>query len=102
LPRPEYILVDGNRFYPYPGLPHSCFVKGDGRYAAIAAASVLAKTHRDEYMAKLHEEFPQYHWAVNKGYPTAAHRQAIRDYGMTAHHRRTFRLLPEGEQLSLF
>lgn len=100
--RPEFILVDGNRFYPYPGTPHLCVVKGDGKYAAIAAASVLAKTWRDEAMLRLHATYPEYGWAVNKGYPTAAHRDAIRQHGITPWHRKSFQLLPEGEQLALF
>lgn len=100
--RPDHLLIDGNRFYPYPNIPHSCLVKGDARFMAIAAASILAKTHRDEHMAHLHEAFPQYAWAQNKGYPTEAHREAIRQHGATDHHRRSFQLLPVGEQLELF
>lgn len=100
--RPEFILVDGNRFYAYAAVPHLCVVKGDGKYAAIAAASVLAKTWRDEYMLRLHDEFPHYDWQSNKGYPTEAHREAIRKHGITPYHRRSFRLLPQGEQLELF
>lgn len=100
--KPEFILVDGNRFYAYPSIPHLCVVKGDGKYAAIAAASILAKTWRDEYMLRLHAEFPHYDWQSNKGYPTDAHREAIRQHGITPYHRRSFRLLPEGEQLELF
>lgn len=100
--RPDFLLIDGNRFYPYPQTPHLCVVKGDGKYAAIAAASILAKTWRDEAMQRLHQEFPHYGWAVNKGYPTAAHREAIRQHGVSPWHRRTFQLLPAGEQLSLF
>ena len=100
--QPEFILVDGNRFYTYEGAPHLCVVKGDGKYAAIAAASVLAKTWRDEYMLRLHHEYPQYNWLSNKGYPTEAHREAIRKFGISAYHRRSFRLLPQGEQLALF
>jgi ribonuclease HII len=99
---PEFILIDGNRFTAYQNIPHLCVVKGDSKYASIAAASVLAKTYRDEAMMQLHLEYPDYRWAENKGYPTEAHRQAIRDFGITPHHRRTFRLLPDGEQLSLF
>lgn len=100
--RPEFILVDGNRFPAYATVPHLCVVQGDGKYAAIAAASVLAKTWRDEYMARLHEEFPHYGWHSNKGYPTELHREAIRQHGITPYHRRTFQLLPVGEQLELF
>lgn len=99
--RPEALLIDGNRFTPYRDLPYSCEVKGDGRYLSIAAASILAKTYRDDYMMKLHEEYPQYHWDENKGYPTRAHRAAIAQYGPTSYHRRTFNLLGM-EQHSLF
>ena len=100
--QPDFILVDGNRFYSYKHVPHLCVVKGDGKYAAIAAASVLAKTWRDEHMLRLHTEFPQYDWHSNKGYPTGAHREAIRQHGITPYHRQSFRLLPQGEQLALF
>ena len=99
--RPEALLIDGNRFTAYRDLPYSCEVKGDGRYLSIAAASILAKTYRDDYMMKLHEEYPQYHWDENKGYPTRAHRAAIAQYGSTPYHRRTFNLLGM-EQHSLF
>ncbi|MBN8685180.1 MAG: ribonuclease HII [Chitinophagales bacterium] len=99
---PGLILVDGNRFIPFQKIPHQCMVKGDGKYAAIAAASVLAKTHRDAYMLALHTQFPQYDWQQNKGYPTEAHREAIRQHGPCIHHRRSFRLLPEGEQLRMW
>ena len=99
--RPEALLIDGNRFTPYRDLPYSCEVKGDGRYLSIAAASILAKTYRDDYMMKLHEEYPQYHWDENKGYPTRAHRAAIAQYGSTPYHRRSFNLLGM-EQHSLF
>lgn len=92
---PQAVIVDGNRFSPWRDVAWQTFVKGDGRFGNIAAASILAKTHRDEYMRRLHEQFPQYGWDVNKGYPTAAHRRAIAEYGVTEHHRRTFRLLPE-------
>ncbi|MFN0037569.1 MAG: ribonuclease HII [Saprospiraceae bacterium] len=116
--RPQFILVDGNKFHPYPAaphlseygmrnaeygmdkyhtspsIPHLCVVKGDGKYASIAAASILAKTHRDEAMLRLHSEYPKYHWQQNKGYPTEAHREAIRKIGISPWHRRTFRLLP--------
>jgi ribonuclease HII len=100
--RPELILVDGNRFQPYAAIPHRCFVKGDGKYASIAAASVLAKTHRDAHMQALHAQHPAYDWPQNKGYPTAAHRAAIRLHGITPQHRRSFALLPQGEQLALW
>jgi ribonuclease HII len=98
--RPEALLIDGNRFTPYPGLPHTCMIKGDGRFRSIAAASILAKTHRDALMEALHEEHPHYGWAVNKGYPTPDHRKAIAAHGPCVHHRRSFRLLPE--QIELF
>lgn len=91
--RPEYILVDGNRFYQYGNTPHSCVIKGDGKYASIAAASVLAKTHRDEYMAKLASEYPQYGWEKNMAYPTRKHREAIRKFGVTPYHRMSYKLL---------
>lgn len=91
---PELLLIDGNRFKPYPGIAHECFVKGDGRFAAIAAASILAKTYRDDYMSVLAKSFPEYGWEKNAGYPTAFHRDAIARFGTTAHHRLTFRLLP--------
>ena len=92
---PEYIAVDGNRFKPFNKIPFSCVIKGDSKYQNIAAASVLAKTSRDQLMADLHKDFPHYHWNRNKGYPTLEHRQAIRVYGATDHHRKTFRLIPE-------
>ena len=88
-----HLLVDGNRFRPYPSLPHTCMVGGDGRYRHIAAASILAKTFRDEHLAHLADEFPAYDWAQNAGYPTAAHRAALRAHGPTPHHRMSFRLL---------
>ncbi|MDR1525692.1 MAG: ribonuclease HII [Tannerella sp.] len=91
---PEHLLVDGNRFIPYPGIPHTTVVKGDGKYMSIAAASILAKTHRDEYMDKLNVEYPNYLWHENKGYPTKAHRNAIREHGTTPYHRKSFTLLP--------
>ena len=97
---PHFIAVDGNRFKAYGSIPHKTEVKGDGRFLHIAAASILAKTHRDELMEDLHQAHPQYGWDRNAGYPTIQHRQAIRDFGITPHHRKTFRLLPE--QLSLF
>jgi ribonuclease HII len=90
---PEHLLIDGNRFRAYPGIPHSCVIKGDGKYLSIAAASILAKTHRDEYMEGLHQQHPGYNWRSNKGYPTADHRTAIAELGVTEFHRTTFRLL---------
>ena len=94
-PIPNYIIVDGNRFKPVENIPHSCIIKGDSKYLSIAAASILAKTYRDEYMNQIHEEFPMYNWKQNKGYPTKEHREAIRKYGTTKYHRMSFRLLPE-------
>ena len=91
--RPEAIIVDGNRFKPYQKLPHTTIVKGDGKYLSIAAASVLAKTYRDDYMNELAKEFPQYDWLSNKGYPTKKHRDAIREYGITKYHRKSYNLL---------
>lgn len=91
--RPEFIIVDGNRFKPYNGIKYQTIVKGDGKYLSIAAASVLAKTYRDDFMVQIDREFPQYNWAKNKGYPTADHRAAIAKYGATPYHRRSFRLL---------
>ena len=88
--RPEHILVDGNRFYPYHNIPHTTVIKGDGKMMSIAAASILAKTHRDEYMRRIAQEFPQYNWEKNKGYPTRDHREAIIAHGVTPHHRKTF------------
>jgi ribonuclease HII len=92
---PEFIIVDGNKFKEYREIPHQTIIKGDAKYLSIAAASVLAKTYRDEFMEKIHQEFPMYHWKKNKGYPTKAHRNAIREFGITKYHRKTFRLLPE-------
>lgn len=89
---PEHILIDGNRFRPFQNIPHTCVIKGDGKYLSIAAASVLAKTYRDEYMQNLHEQFPVYDWTNNKGYPTRAHREAIKEHGITPHHRKSFNL----------
>lgn len=100
-PRPNYIIVDGNRFKPINDIPFSTIIKGDSKYMSIAAASVLAKTYRDEYMNKIHEEFPMYNWKKNKGYPTLEHREAIRKYGTTKYHRMSFRLLPEQLRLEL-
>ena len=98
---PEFIIVDGNKFKNYQEIPHECIIKGDGKYLSIAAASILAKTHRDEYMSKIHEEFPMYQWKKNKGYPTKEHREAIRKYGTTKYHRKSFRLLPQQLKLNL-
>lgn len=91
--RPEHIIVDGNRFKPYQTIPHLCIVKGDGKYMSIAAASILAKTHRDEYMEQLHEQFPVYNWKKNKGYPTKEHRSGIKQFGPCEYHRSSFTLL---------
>lgn len=99
--RPEALLIDGNRFKPYHDTPHTTVVKGDGKYMSIAAASILAKTYRDDYMMRLHEEYPQYHWDSNKGYPAKAHRQAIREYGVSPYHRMSYNLLGKGD-FSLF
>jgi len=98
-PIPNHIIVDGNRFKPVENIPHSCIIKGDSKYLSIAAASVLAKTYRDDYMNTIHEEFPMYNWKQNKGYPTKEHREAIRKYGTTKYHRMSFRLLPEQLEL---
>ena len=95
--RPEAIIVDGNRFKPYQELPHTTIVKGDGKYLAIAAASILAKTYRDDYMNQLAEEYPQYDWRSNKGYPTRKHREAIRQFGVTPYHRKSYNLLGDGQ-----
>lgn len=95
--RPQAVIVDGNRFKPYQQLPCTTIVKGDGKYLSIAAASILAKTYRDDYMDQLAEEHPQYDWKRNKGYPTRAHREAIRQYGITPYHRRSYNLLGDGE-----
>ncbi|PSR57201.1 ribonuclease HII [Adhaeribacter arboris] len=96
---PEFLIVDGNQFIPYPGIPHACIVKGDRKYFSIAAASVLAKTYRDDIMTKLAEQFPGYGWEQNAGYPTRLHRQAIQEVGTTPYHRLSFRLLPESVNL---
>lgn len=95
----DMIIVDGNRFNKYNDVPHKCIIKGDSKYMNIAAASILAKTYRDEYMEKIHNEFPMYDWKKNKGYPTKAHRLAIKEYGASPYHRMSFKLLPD--QLSL-
>jgi ribonuclease HII len=92
---PEFIAVDGNRFHPFPKIPHECIIKGDGKFLNIAAASVLAKTYRDDFMEALHQYYPHYCWNKNKGYPTKAHRDAIRKFGTSPHHRMTFQLLPK-------
>ena len=99
--QPQHILVDGNRFKSYGSIPHTCFVKGDGRYMSIAAASILAKTYRDDYMLKIHADYPDYGWNQNKGYPTEKHRIAISRYGITEHHRKTFRLTNDQLRLDL-
>lgn len=96
---PKFVIVDGNRFKPFKDIPHECIIKGDGKYLSIAAASVLAKTYRDAYMEELHQEYPMYNWKQNKGYPTKEHREAIRKFGLTIHHRKSFKQLPE--QLTL-
>ena len=98
--RPEALIIDGNRFTPYQNLPYTPIVKGDSKYLSIAAASILAKTYRDEYMEELHTQYPQYEWSKNKGYPTVAHREAIKKYGTTPFHRMSFNLLGEEKQLS--
>lgn len=98
---PDYLLIDGNKFYSYKDIPHSCVVKGDGKYASIAAASILAKTHRDNYMKTLSESYSQYQWESNKGYPTVAHRVAIEKYGTTPYHRKSFALLNKQYKLEL-
>ncbi|MBK7433085.1 MAG: ribonuclease HII [Chitinophagaceae bacterium] len=97
--KPELLLVDGNRFAPYPQIRHHCIVKGDGKFASIAAASILAKTWRDEFMQQLHTEYPQYGWNSNKGYGTATHRKAIEQYGLCDHHRKSYHILPSDPSL---
>lgn len=99
--RPGFLLIDGNRFKPYKGIPHLCVVHGDAIYQSIAAASILAKTYRDEFMDKIGAEYPQYKWTENKGYPTKAHRQAIEKYGVTPFHRLSYRLINSDTQLKL-
>lgn len=99
--QPEYLLIDGNRFTPYSNIPHTCIVKGDSIYQSIAAASILAKTFRDDYMNKIDSEFPCYEWRKNKGYPTKKHRQAIVEYGTCVYHRQSFNLLGGDKQLLL-
>lgn len=98
---PTFISVDGNRFKPFNSIPHQTIIKGDGKHMNIAAASILAKTGRDEYMCQIHEEFPMYNWKQNKGYPTKEHREAIKRYGITKYHRKSFRLVPQQFQLDL-
>jgi ribonuclease HII len=98
---PEFIIVDGNRFKKFNHIPYETIIKGDGKYLSIAAASVLAKTYRDDYMNKIHEEFPMYNWKKNKGYPTKEHRDAIKKFGATKYHRKSFKLLPEQLKLAL-
>lgn len=100
-PIPEFIIVDGNKFKPYNNIPFKTIIKGDSKYLSIAAASVLAKTYRDIYMNTIHEEFPMYNWKQNKGYPTKEHREAIKKYGITKYHRKSFRLLPEQLKLEI-
>lgn len=97
--KPEFLLIDGNRFKPYKKIPHLCIVKGDGKYASIAAASILAKTYRDEFMKKIHVDFPQYGWNKNKGYGTTAHRDAIEQHGLCSFHRKSFNIQPAGSVL---
>ena len=97
--KPELLLIDGNRFTPYPNIEHECFIKGDARYMSIAAASILAKTHRDEYMMNLDKKLPGYGWSRNKGYPTQEHRNGIKKLGVTAYHRMSFQLLPAQTEL---
>jgi len=98
---PAFIIVDGNKFRNYKEIPHETIVKGDAKYLSIAAASILAKTYRDEYMQQIHKELPMYNWAKNKGYPTKEHRNAIREFGATKYHRKTFKLLPDQLKLKL-
>lgn len=99
--KPQSIIVDGNRFKPYNDVPHQCIIKGDSKFQNIAAASILAKTYRDEFMRKISLDFPMYNWKKNKGYPTKEHRKAIQQYGSCIHHRKSFRLLPEQYRLDL-
>lgn len=96
---PEHLLIDGNRFNPYQDINHTCVIKGDGKYASIAAASILAKTYRDDFMMKIHEDYPYYDWNSNKGYPTKKHRIAIREHGISPFHRKSFGLLPDQMEL---
>lgn len=94
-PQPELLLIDGNYFVPFKKIPHRCIIKGDGIYTSIAAASILAKTYRDEYMMQLHKEFPHFHWSSNKGYGTEKHRKAIEEFGICKYHRKSFKLMPK-------
>ncbi|MEO6254521.1 MAG: ribonuclease HII [Ferruginibacter sp.] len=96
---PEFLLIDGNRFRSYDQIPHECIIQGDGKYTAIAAASILAKTYRDEFMQKIHSDFPYYGWDTNKGYGTATHRIAIEQYGLCCHHRKSFNIQPSSNVL---
>jgi ribonuclease HII len=98
---PEFIIIDGNKFKPYQEIPYKTIVKGDAKFMSIAAASVLAKTYRDDFMEKIHEEYPAYNWKQNKGYPTKEHRKAIQEFGITKHHRKTFKLLPTQLKLDI-
>lgn len=98
---PEHLLIDGKYFYPYRNIPYQCIVEGDGKYLSIAAASVLAKTYRDDYMVRLSKDYPEYGWDSNKGYATARHRKALKEYGITPYHRKSFKLLPDAYQLEL-
>jgi len=100
--RPNFLLIDGKFFLPYGDMPYECVIKGDGKYQSIAAAGILAKTHRDAYMRGIHQDYPQYGWNTNAGYPTIKHRAAIEAFGATEHHRKSFRLLKEGKQYRLF
>jgi ribonuclease HII len=100
--QPEFLLIDGKYFIPYGEMPYECIIKGDGIYQSIAAAGILAKTHRDEYMRGIHQDYPQYDWDTNAGYPTIKHRAAIEEFGATEHHRKSFRLLKEDKQYRLF
>lgn len=100
--QPQFVLVDGNRFKPYKAVPFACMIKGDARFSSIAAASILAKTERDQLMSELHQEFPQFAWERNQGYPTQVHRKAIAAFGPSPYHRLTFQLLPKENQLDLF
>ena len=99
--KPDFLLIDGNRFTPYKSIPYSCIIKGDGKFSAIAAASILAKTYRDDFMEKIHSTFPEYDWVNNKGYPTVKHRNAISENGITPYHRKTFRLLNNQKKIDL-
>jgi ribonuclease HII len=99
--QPQFIIVDGNKFKPFKDIPHKTIVKGDAKFMSIAAASILAKTYRDDFMKNIHQKFPEYHWDKNKGYPTKQHREAIRAFGAIIYHRKSFRLLPEQLKLDL-